>query len=153
MTVNSPAGISTRTSFRLFCLAPTIRNLSAGSPEPEPLFFPDRAAGRRFPPISPESAIPVALPSRANCSGVPQLRTLPPWAPPAGPRSMTWSACFTTSRQCSMITTVLPLSTRACRQPSRLSISAKCKPVVGSSSRYSVLPVLFFRNSVASLTR
>ena len=45
---------------------------------------------------------------RASSSGVPVATTRPPSSPPSGPRSITQSAVFTTSRLCSMITTVLP---------------------------------------------
>src|SRR5262249_12973191 len=44
----------------------------------------------------------------ASCSGVPAATTRPPASPPSGPRSTMWSAVFTTSRLCSMTTTVLP---------------------------------------------
>ena len=43
----------------------------------------------------------------------------PPFAPPSGPRSITQSAHLTTSRLCSITTTVLPASTSRCSTPSR----------------------------------
>ena len=46
--------------------------------------------------------------SRATSSGAPVAITFPPDVPPSGPRSMTQSAHFTTSRLCSMTTIVLP---------------------------------------------
>ena len=45
-------------------------------------------------------------------SGVPSATSSPPRSPPSGPRSMTQSAHATTSRLCSMTTTVLPASRR-----------------------------------------
>ena len=53
---------------------------------------------------------------------------------------MIQSAVFTTSRLCSTTSTVFPASTKSCRTFSSSWMSAKCSPVVGSSSRYSVLP-------------
>jgi len=45
----------------------------------------------------------VKLPSfSARSSGVPSATTRPPPSPPSGPRSMTQSAVFTTSRLCSI---------------------------------------------------
>src|SRR5207249_3321206 len=70
---------------------------------------------------------------RTISSGVPAATTSPPLSPPSGPRSMMWSAVLRTSRLCSMTTTVFPASTRRCRTLSRRSMSAKCRPVVGSS--------------------
>ncbi len=52
-----------------------------------------------------------------------------------------------------MTTTLLPSSTRRLSTSSSLAISSKCKPVVGSSSRYRVRPVSGRDNSAASLTR
>ena len=46
------------------------------------------------------------------------------------------SAHLITSMLCSITTTVLPRSTRRCKTPNSLSISSKCNPVVGSSSKY-----------------
>src|SRR5207302_1773333 len=54
--------------------------------------------------------------------------------PPSGPRSISQSACLITSRLCSITSTVLPASTSRCRTSSSFSMSAKCSPVVGSSS-------------------
>ena len=89
----------------------------------------------------------------ATSSGVPATTISPPPAPPSGPRSMIQSAVLITSRLCSTTSTVLPASTKSCSTFSSSSMSAKCKPVVGSSSRYSVLPVLFLTSSRASLMR
>ena len=77
----------------------------------------------------------------------------PPPAPPSGPRSMIQSAVLMTSRLCSTTSTVLPASTKSCSTFSSIWMSAKCRPVVGSSSRYSVRPVLFLTSSRASLIR
>jgi serine/threonine protein kinase len=91
--------------------------------------------------------------TRATCSGVPVAITSPPAEPPSGPRSMIQSAVLMTSRLCSMTSTVLPPSTRRCRTSSSFLTSPKCRPVVGSSSRYSVRPVWTRASSRASLTR
>jgi hypothetical protein len=48
--------------------------------------------------------------------------------PASGPRSMIQSACFTTSRLCSINTTVLPRSTSRCSTSSSLARSSKCSP-------------------------
>ncbi|MBX3200548.1 MAG: HipA domain-containing protein [Labilithrix sp.] len=71
--------------------------------------------------------------TRATSSGVPAQTTRPPPAPPSGPMSTIQSAHFTTSRLCSMTTTVLPPSTRRCKTTRRRWMSSKCRPVVGSS--------------------
>src|SRR6267154_262052 len=65
----------------------------------------------------------------------------PPPSPPSGPRSMIQSACFITSRWCSMMRTVLPRETRRWRTSRSLRTSSKCRPVVGSSRMYRVRPV------------
>jgi hypothetical protein len=54
---------------------------------------------------------------------------------------------------CSIITTVLPASTRRCNCTSSRSASDACRPVVGSSSTYSVRPRWLRCSSVASLMR
>ena len=55
---------------------------------------------------------PVHDPSlRATCSGVPSATTRPPPSPPSGPRSITQSAHFITSRLCSISAMVFPCST------------------------------------------
>jgi hypothetical protein len=59
--------------------------------------------------------------------------TVPPPAPPSGPMSMSQSAVLMTSRLCSMTTMVLPASRSWCSTLSSRSMSAKCRPVVGSS--------------------
>lgn len=61
------------------------------------------------------------------------------------------SADLITSMLCSITITVLPLSTSFWSILMSLWTSAKCSPVVGSSSIYIVLPVLFLLNSAASL--
>src|SRR6185369_11774872 len=71
--------------------------------------------------------------SWATASGVPAATTCPPASPPSGPRSITQSAVLMTSRLCSMITTELPCSTSRFNTSSSRSMSAKCRPVVGSS--------------------
>ena len=72
---------------------------------------------------------------RAISSGVPSATIVPPSSPPSGPRSMTWSAHRMTSRLCSISTMVLPWSTRTWSTSISCFTSAKCRPVVGSSSR------------------
>jgi WD40 repeat protein/serine/threonine protein kinase len=89
----------------------------------------------------------------AICSGVPAAMISPPALPPSGPRSITQSAVFTTSRLCSITSTVLPLSTSRFSTSSSFLTSPKCRPVVGSSSRYSVRPVCTRASSRASFTR
>ena len=69
----------------------------------------------------------------ATSSGVPEATTMPPPSPPSGPRSTIQSAHFTTSRLCSMTTSVCPLSASRSRTPRSRSTSAKWRPVVGSS--------------------
>ncbi len=78
---------------------------------------------------------------RATCSGVPAATTRPPRSPASGPRSITQSALLMTSRLCSITTTVLPASTSRPRTSSSRRTSSKWRPVVGSSSMYSVRPV------------
>src|SRR5581483_5278879 len=58
-----------------------------------------------------------------------------------------------TSRLCSTTITVLPRSTSRLSTSSSLWMSSKCRPVVGSSSRYRVRPVFGRASSAASLTR
>jgi hypothetical protein len=69
----------------------------------------------------------------ANSSGVPTPTTVPPPLPPSGPISISQSAVLITSRLCSMMTMVLPASRRCCSTFSSSAMSAKCRPVVGSS--------------------
>src|SRR5450830_795032 len=90
---------------------------------------------------------------RAICSGVPVAMMRPPLSPPSGPKSMTQSAFLIMSRLCSMTMTVLPLLVSSWRTPTSFSTSAKCRPVVGSSRMYNVLPAVRFPSSAASLTR
>ena len=78
---------------------------------------------------------------RATSSGVPSITIRPPPAPPSGPMSMSQSDVLITSRLCSITITVFPASTNPCRTSISFFTSAKCRPVVGSSSRYSVRPV------------
>jgi hypothetical protein len=69
-------------------------------------------------------------------------------------RTTIQSASAITSRLCSMITTVLPASTRRTSTRIRRSTSAMCRPMVGSSSRYRERPPARVRlNSVTSLMR
>ena len=72
--------------------------------------------------------------ARATLPGVPEATIFPPPAPPSGPRSITMSASATTSRLCSITTTVLPASTSRCSTRTSFSTSAMCSPMVGSSS-------------------
>ena len=69
----------------------------------------------------------------ATSSGVPVATMFPPLSPPSGPRSITWSAHFTTSRLCSMMTMLCPRRIRASKASSSFLMSWKCSPVVGSS--------------------
>ena len=66
---------------------------------------------------------------------------------------MIQSAVLTTSRLCSITMTVLPAATRRWSTCSSLRMSSKCRPVVGSSNTYSVLPVARLCSSEASLMR
>ena len=69
----------------------------------------------------------------ATVSGVPATTTCPPRSPPSGPRSTIQSAVFTTSRLCSMTTTVFAVVRAAGGGTRRsCSVSWKCSPVVGS---------------------
>src|SRR5437879_4473860 len=68
--------------------------------------YPRSSSARRNWPVYERSAW------RASSSGAPVATTRPPSSPPSGPRSMIQSAVLMTSRLCSMITTVLPWSTR-----------------------------------------
>ena len=70
----------------------------------------------------------------ATVLGGPFAITSPPPSPPSGPRSMIQSAARMTSRLCSTMTRVFPLSANRCITFRSNSISAKCKPVVGSSN-------------------
>src|SRR6202042_2551429 len=107
-----------------------------------------------FPEKYPASACPVYdFFTRATCSGVPWATSLPPSSPPSGPRSIIQSALRTTSRLCSMMMIELPRSVNRCRTSSNFLTSSKCRPVVGSSSRYKVFPVCRLLNSRASLMR
>jgi hypothetical protein len=67
--------------------------------------------------------------------------------------SISQSAVLMTSRLCSMTTMVLPASRSWCSTFSSRSMSAKCRPVVGSSRMYSVRPVSRLLSSSASFTR
>ncbi|KAG1165829.1 hypothetical protein G6F35_018550 [Rhizopus arrhizus] len=97
-------------------------------------------------------AVLLAL-ARATCCGVPFATMVPPAPPAPGPTSMTQSACATARMSCSIITTVLPASTSRCSCTSSRSASDACRPVVGSSSTYSVRPRWLRCSSVASLMR
>ncbi len=80
------------------------------------------------------SACPVWLSATwATTSGEPWATIRPPPAPPSGPRSMIQSAVLTTSRLCSITTTVLPAAVKPWSTSSSLRTSSKCSPVVGSS--------------------
>ena len=160
ITVNWCFGISTFTWRRLFLLAPrTTRSLSFLS-----LLNPFIAEGSFTSSTLEDSSFncfsknglrnpPVKVFLSANSSGVPWPTNLPPNFPPPGPNSMTWSAKRKTSRLCSMTNTLLPCSTKRSRVCSSVRMSWKWRPVVGSSSKYSVRPVDFFRNSEANFTR
>ena len=122
-------------------IRPTTRTAIAASPSSDdlrPARRPARpaalrAAARLGPSTRPRTS-PVWLPAtRATCSGVPSATTVPPPAPPSGPRSMIQSAVLITSRLCSITITVFPWSTSWLSTPSSLRMSSKCNPVVGSS--------------------
>ena len=86
-----------------------------------------------------EAMVKTPTPGKSTCAdvaallGVPLATTVPPPAPPSGPRSMSQSLARITSRLCSMMTMVLPASRSWCSTFSSSSMSAKCRPVVGSS--------------------
>ena len=66
-------------------------------------------------------------------SGVPVATTVPPRSPPSGPKSMSQSQHFMTSKLCSIMIIEPPASTKRRNTPISLATSSKCKPVVGSS--------------------
>src|SRR5581483_7532686 len=110
--------------------------------EHEPPRAPVHAAATARRSSNGRRNLPVYDPSTAaTSSGVPTATISPPSSPPSGPRSTSQSACLMTSRLCSITSTVLPPSTSRCSTSSSFSMSAKCRPVVGSSRMYSVLPV------------
>src|SRR4029453_16818061 len=83
--------------------------------------------GRRY--------LPVKLLGRSTIrSGGPVPTISPPRSPPSGPRSMIQSAHLIISRLCSITITVLPALRSFINTCSNFSMSAKCNPVVGSSS-------------------
>src|SRR5690606_8016919 len=86
----------------------------------------------------------------ATVSGEPAANIRPPPSPPSGPKSISQSHDLATSKLCSMTTTVLPLATTETSTFNSLATSSKCSPVVGSSNRYSVLPVSGRASSVAN---
>src|SRR5204862_1664291 len=71
--------------------------------------------------------------TRATLSGVPWATTRPPASPAPGPKSMIQSARFTTSRWCSITSTVCPAWTSRSSTRHRVRTSSRCRPVVGSS--------------------
>src|SRR5690606_29178034 len=127
------------------------------APAAQALFF--RAATRALRRASWRSStslryLPVQLFGlAATCSGVPTATISPPPSPPSGPKSSSQSAILMTSRLCSMTTMVLPFSTSSWSTSSSLRVSSKCRPVVGSSRMYRVLPVARLLSSLDSLTR
>src|SRR5699024_6893809 len=72
--------------------------------------------------------------SSTSSAGEPWKTTRPPSAPAPGPRSSRWSAWAITAWWCSMTITVFPESTRRSSRASSWSTSARCRPVVGSTS-------------------
>src|SRR5690606_20688628 len=89
----------------------------------------------------------------ATCAGVPVAMIWPPPEPPSRPISTIQSAALLTSTLCSITTRVLPWSRSRRRRSSSCRMPAKCRPVVGSSRMYRVLPVSRLDSSRASFTR
>ena len=73
----------------------------------------------------PEELPGVALAHLSYFLRVPMASTRPPPLPPSGPKSITWSTDLTTSRLCSITTTVLPASTSRCKTWSSFLMSSK----------------------------
>ena len=69
-------------------------------------------------------------------SGGPLYRISPPCSPAAGPTSTSQSAWRITSKSCSTTKRELPASFRPASAVSRASVSAGCRPALGSSSTY-----------------
>ena len=88
----------------------------------------------------------------AMSAGVPCPTIWPPPSPPSGPKSISQSAHLIKSMLCSMVITVFFFSTSPPRTEIHFLMSSKCKPVVGSSKIYKVLPVPFLESSVANFT-
>ena len=111
------------------------------------LLAPSRAgAYRRSPPgcaarawpgrtgsICGEEPAGVGLRRLGDLLGRARAITRPPSSPPSGPRSMIRSETLITSRLCSITTIELPASTSRWSTSSSRWMSAKCRPVVGSS--------------------
>ena len=81
--------------------------------------------------------VPVCDLVRATCAGRSFRHEVAAAVAAFRARSMTQSASAMMSRLCSIITTVLPASTKRCNTRTSFSTSAICNPMVGSSSTYS----------------
>ena len=94
----------------------------------------DRTAFGR-PPTNAARCSPVSVDFAATRSaGVPSNTIRPPSWPAPGPRSMIQSACAITAWWCSITMTDFPESTIRSSSPSSCWRSARCNPVVSSSS-------------------
>ena len=87
--------------------------------------------------MAPVRYCPVSGLFAASLSG-PLNTTSPPLSPLPGPISTIQSDMRTASRSCSTTITVLPASRSRRNRPSSRSMSRGCKPMLGSSSTYSV---------------
>ena len=85
-------------------------------------------------------------------SGGPLYRTCPPAVPPSGPTSTIQSARRMISRSCSTTNTVLPTLRSLSSAANKASLSAGCRPALGSSSTYTT-PNRFDRICVARRRR
>ena len=136
-TVNRPRGISTSMFFRLCSRALWMRI-------DVPRYWPrgSRTAGGVLNASSySRSALPVCDVAWVMTSaGGPSHTSSPPASPPSGPRSMIQSEARITSRLCSMTTSEWPAPSSWRNARSSLATSSKCRPVVGSSNRNSLLP-------------
>lgn len=122
--VRTPVGRSTSIPARLFSSAPRISN------------HPDGSRGSSLSSTPSARLSPVRVPAPRSLSTLPSNTTWPPSVPAPGPISMTWSAISIVCGRCSTTSTVLPLSRSASNRSLSRSISAACRPAVGSSNTY-----------------
>ena len=95
---------------------PLVVAAATGNPHPHrcrfPWHHPETPSVQRkfrcYRPSTGASATPVWVPRRTTPSGVSAATMRPPSRPPSGPRSITQSASATTSRSCSITTTLWP---------------------------------------------